>query len=627
MQQVNWTIEPAAVHEVQALAHELELSELTASVLVRRGLADPESARAFLAAEAPGHDPFTLGDMTRAVQRIRAAVAAGEKICVHGDYDVDGVAATALAVRLLEELGAKVDWALPSRFDEGYGLTPGMLERLAGDGCSVVLTVDCGITAIDEVAKAAELGLEVIVTDHHRPGERLPDCPIVAPRPSSYPFAGLCGTGVVYKLGEALFGADSEFLRSQLDLVCLATVADVVPLVGENRWLVAAGLERLGRTSRPGLRALMRTSGVDAATIDTGQIAFRLAPRINAAGRLGYPDLALELLLGEDDEEATRQARKLEELNRERQIIEDGILREAVQQVESWPDPKRNRRAYVIAGEDWNEGVIGIVASRLVERFSRPVVLVAGSSGDWKGSGRSIPAFDLHAGVVACSSLLERFGGHRAAAGFSIRPENLAEFSEAFTIHASELLNDADLVSVTKVDAIVPPQTKLTLELCQELGRLAPFGIGNPGVLLIAPGCELSDLTSCGDGKHLRFRVRLEGCDAGSAIAFGMGKQLDRLRRAGRYDLAFRLEANRWNGTVSPQLVVRRIFDEAPRYEALRDRLVADWRAGEASWDEQTRTIFAEAGLLEDGAGRRSLLESEAFRALLVENVAVATAA
>jgi single-stranded-DNA-specific exonuclease len=627
MQQGNWTIEPAAVHEVQALAHELELSELTASVLVRRGLADPESARVFLAAEAPGHDPFTLGDMTRAVQRIRAAVAAGEKICVHGDYDVDGVAATALAVRLLEELGAKVDWALPSRFDEGYGLTPGMLERLAGDGCSVVLTVDCGITAIDEVAKAAELGLEVIVTDHHRPGERLPDCPIVAPRPSSYPFAGLCGTGVVYKLGEALFGADSEFLRSQLDLVCLATVADVVPIVGENRWLVAAGLERLGRTSRPGLRALMRTSGVDAATIDTGQIAFRLAPRINAAGRLGHPDLALELLLGEDDEEATRQARKLEELNRERQIIEDGILREAVQQVESWPEPKRNRRAYVIAGEDWNEGVIGIVASRLVERFSRPVVLVAGSSGDWKGSGRSIPAFDLHAGVVACSSLLERFGGHRAAAGFSIRPENLAEFSEAFTIHASELLNDADLVSVTKVDAIVPPQTKLTLELCQELERLAPFGIGNPGVLLIAPGCELSDLTSCGDGKHLRFRVRLEGCDAGSAIAFGMGKQLDRLRRAGRYDLAFRLEANRWNGTVSPQFVVRRIFDEAPRYEALRDRLVADWRAGEASWDEQTRTIFAEAGLLEDGAGRRSLLESETFRALLVENVAVATAA
>ena len=617
MQQGSWTIEQADLHEVRRLVRELELSELTASVLVRRGLSEPERARAFLAAAAPGHDPSTLGDMDQAVQRIRAAVAAGEKICVHGDYDVDGVAATALAVQLLRELGAEVSWALPSRFDEGYGLTPGMLERLAGDGCSLVLTVDCGITAIDEVAKASELGLEVIVTDHHRPGERLPDCPIVAPRPSNYPFAGLCGTGVVYKLGEALFGADSEFLQGELDLVCLATVADVVPLVDENRWLVAAGLKRLGRTLRPGLRALMRTAGVDAATIDTGQIAFRLAPRINAAGRLGHPDLALELLLGEDEEEASLQARKLEELNRERQIIEDGILRDAIQQVESWSESKRRRRAYVIAGEDWNEGVIGIVASRLVERFSRPVVLVAGSSGDWKGSGRSIPAFDLHGGVVACSNLLERFGGHRAAAGFSIHPENLEEFSEAFTVHASEALTDADLVSVTKVDAIVPPQTKLTLELCQELERMAPFGLGNPGVLLLAPACELSDLADCGEGKHLRFRVRLDGRDAGSAIAFGMGKQLDRLRRAGRYDLVFRLEANRWNGTVTPQLQVRRIFDEPPDYEALRDRLVARWRAGEASWDEQTRAIFAEAGLLEEGAGRRSLLESKTFRALV----------
>jgi single-stranded-DNA-specific exonuclease len=254
-------------------------------------------------------------------------------------------------------------------------------------------------------------------------------------------------------------------------------------------------------------------------------------------------------------------------------------------------------------------------------------VLVAGSDGDWKGSGRSIPAFDLHGGIVACSSLLERFGGHRAAAGLSIRPEHLEEFSEAFMAHATEALSDADLVSVTKVDAIVPTQTKLTLDLCQELARLAPFGIGNPGVLLLAPGCELSDLSSCGDGKHLRFRVSLDGCDAGGAIAFGMGKQLDHLRRVGRYDLAFRLEENRWNGTVTPQLVVRRIFDESPRYEALRDRLAASWRAGEESWDEQTRAIFAEAGLLEEGAGRRNLLESETFRSLLAEGEPVVATA
>lgn len=627
MQKGSWTIEAVASREVQRLASELELSELTASVLVRRGLSDPERARAFLAAEAPGHDPFALGDVTKAVERIRSGIEAGEKICVHGDYDVDGIAATVLAVNVLRKLGAEVSWALPSRFDEGYGLNPGMLERLAAEGCSLVLTVDCGITAVAEVAQAKELGLDVIVTDHHRPGEQLPDCPIVAPRPADYPFAGLCGTGVVYKLGEALLGADSEFLRSQLDLVCLATVADVVPLVDENRWFVTAGLLALGRTRRSGLRALMRTSGVDPATIDTGQIAFRLAPRINAAGRLGNPELALELLLGEDDREAARRAETLEELNRERQAVEDRILREAVAEVESWPETKRRRRAYVLAHEDWHEGVIGIVASRLVERFSRPVVLIAGSDGDWRGSGRSIPAFDLHGGVVVCAEMLERFGGHRAAAGFSIRPEYIEEFVETFTAHADALLSDADLMPVTTVDAIVPPQTKLTLDLCRELDQLAPFGLGNPGVVLLAPGCELADLSTCGDGKHLRFRVRMDGSEAGGAIAFGLGSQLDRYRRVGRYDVAFRLEENRWNGTVTPQLQVRRIFDEAPRYENLRADLAARWKEGDGAWDEQTRAIFAEAGLLGESAGRRSLLESETFRALLVDGEAVAAAA
>jgi single-stranded-DNA-specific exonuclease len=617
MRQGSWTIDSVDAHQVRELAHELELSELTASVLIRRGLGDPNRARAFLEVPAPGHDPFALGDMAAAVERIHSAVSAGERICVHGDYDVDGVAATALAVEILRELGAEVSWALPSRFEEGYGLTPGMLERLAREGCSLVLTVDCGITATEEVAGARELGLDVIVTDHHRPGETIPDCPVVAPRPSDYPFAGLCGTGVVYKLGEALLGTGSEFLSDRLDLVCLATVADVVPLLDENRWFVASGLRALGRTRRPGLRVLMRVAGVDPATVEAGQIAYRLAPRINAAGRLGHPGLALELLLGDDEREAKQRAERLEELNRERQAVEDRILREAIAEIESWPESKRRHRAYVLAREDWNEGVIGIVASRLAERFFRPIVLIASSGDTWTGSGRSIPAYDLHSGVVSCSETLERFGGHRAAAGFSIRPAHLAEFAETFTAHADEALSDDDLVPVTRVDAIVPPGTKLTLELCHELERLAPFGLGNPGVTLLAPGCEIVDPSTCGEGKHLRFRARLDGSDAGSAIAFGMGSQLDRCRRPGRYDLVFRLEENRWNGTSAPQLQIKRIFDSPPDYEALWARLAAAWRAGEESWDEEVRTIFTEAGLLVEGAGRRSLLESETFRALV----------
>src|SRR5438034_2199565 len=435
MHEGTWTVRPCP-HGVQSeLAEALGVSELTAGVLVRRGLTDPEAARAFLEGERPPHDPFLLGDMRIACERIRAAVAEGRRICVHGDYDVDGIAATTLAVLLLRELGAEVDWHLPSRFDEGYGVSSATIGRLADEGCGLVITVDCGITAVAEVAEAKARGLEVIVTDHHRPGAELPDCPVVATRPSNYPFPELCGTGVVYKVGQALFGVDSEFPKRHLDLVALATIADVVPLLDENRGLAIAGLRALARTQKPGLRALMRAAGVDPAAVDAGACGFRLGPRINAAGRLGHPRAALELLLTDDRDEARRLAESLEELNRERQAVEGRIFREAVAQVDEWPVAHKQRRAYVVAGENWHEGVIGIVASRLVERFNRPVVLIAGGEGHWKGSGRSVAAFDLHGALGACASDLERYGGHRAAAGLSIRPDSVEAFADAFAAH------------------------------------------------------------------------------------------------------------------------------------------------------------------------------------------------
>src|SRR5579859_511398 len=620
MHEGTWTIRPCP-HRVQAeLARSLGISELTASVLVRRGYDDPAEARRFLDGEQPPHDPFLLGDMRVACERIRAAIAEGKRICVHGDYDVDGIAATTLAVLLLRELGADVDWHLPSRFDEGYGVSADTIARLADEGCGLVITVDCGITAVAEVAEARARGLEVIVTDHHRPGESLPDCPIVATRPSEYPFPELCGTGVVYKLGQALFGVDSEIPQRHLDLVALATIADVVPLVDENRSLATAGLRALACTQKVGLRALMRAAGVDPATVDAGAVGFRLAPRINAAGRLGHPRAALQLLLTDDEDDARKLANDLEELNRDRQAVEGRIVREAIAQVESWPEEDRQRRAYVVAGADWHEGVIGIVASRLVERFNRPVVLIAGTDGDWKGSGRSIPSFDLHGGLAACSHLLGRWGGHRAAAGLSIKPENVAAFAEAFAAHAAELLLEDDLQPVTHIDGIVPRDTPLTLELCAELARLAPFGLGNPNVTLLAPGCKLGDLATVGEGKHLRFRVRRNGFDAGSAIAFGFGSRLDSYG-SGDYDVAFRLQENRWNGTVSPQLVVRRIFTADPRYAELRAWLVAEYRKPETARDAEATAIFAELG-----DGKRHLLESERFRALLAAAPALARA-
>ncbi len=624
---MQWTVASGSPREARGLAEALGVSETTARVLIRRGYGDAEAAQAFLDGCSPSHDPRLLGDVEGACGAIRAAIASGTRICVHGDYDVDGICATALAVLCLRELGADVGWHLPSRFEEGYGLSGATLQRIAEQGYGLVLTVDCGITAADEVDEAARLGLQVVVTDHHRPGERLPNCPIVATRPSEYPFPELCGTGVVYKLAQAL---EAPGLDRHLDLVALATIADVVPLVDENRVLAIAGLKRLALAQRPGIAALMRTAHVDPATIDEGSVAFRLAPRINAAGRLCRPEAALELLLTDDPDEAARLAQRLEELNRDRQTVEDRILRSAVEQIESWPDARRAHRGYVVADEGWHEGVIGIVASRLVEKYRRPVVLIAGSSagsnvgGDWKGSGRSIAGFDLHAALGVCSSLLERFGGHRAAAGLSIRPENVEAFAAAFAAHADSLLADDDLSPPLVVDAVVPGRA-CTLELAAELRRLAPFGLGNPGVTLLVAGCELTELQTVGEGKHLRFRAVDEGGTAGTAIAFGLGSQLDRWRRVGAYDLAFRLEANTWNGTTAPQLVVRRIFDSPERYRELRADLAAEWRAGPEQWSETARAVFAELAL--DDTEWRSLLESETFRALLEPERVLAEAA
>jgi single-stranded-DNA-specific exonuclease len=609
---------PCPRPEVTALAGALGLSETTASVLVRRGYGDPGKAQDFLDAALPEHDPFLLGDMDAACAAIRGAIVAGKPICVHGDYDVDGICATALAVTVLRGLGAEVSWHLPSRFEEGYGLSRETLTRLAAADTGLVLTVDCGITAVEEVAHAKRLGLEVVVTDHHRPGDELPDCPVVATRPSRYPFPELCGTGVVYKLAQALA---AEGLDRQLDLVGLATVADVVPLLDENRGLVAAGLKRLAVTSNRGLRSLMAAARVDPAVVDAGAIGFRLAPRINAAGRLGHPGTALELLLTEDPKEAESLAGELETLNRDRQAVEDRILREALAQVAEWPEALQRRPGYVLAGEEWHRGVIGIVASRLVERFHRPVVLIAGGDDEWTGSGRSIPAFDLHGALAACSDLLGRWGGHRAAAGVSIRPENVEAFAEAFAARAAEDLTVEDLAPVVHVDAVVRG-TELTLDLCGELERLAPFGLGNPSGTLLAVGCELAELGAVGEGKHLKLAVTADGARSG-AIAFGQGGQLDRYRRPVRYDVAFKLAANHWNGTVSPQLVVKRIFDTPDRFDDLRLGLVAEWKAGPDSWSEFACAVFSELNV-EEGGAWRSLVESETFVAALKEPMPLA---
>jgi len=554
-----WEIAPCSEGAALALSRELGVSRTTAEVLIRRGRADAESARALLEQDGPSHDPLLLGQMEAAVERIWAAIGSGERICVHGDYDVDGICATALAVTVLAELGAAVEWHLPSRFEEGYGVGSQALERVAADGVGLLLTVDCGISAVAEVARARELGLDVIVTDHHRPGPELPDATLVCTRPSEYPFPELCGTGVVYKLAEALMaraGRDPAWLEQRLDLVALATVADVVPLVDENRRLVRAGLRRMARTSSPGLRALMAAARIDRPRVGAADLGFRLGPRINAAGRLGHPREALELLLTDDAARAEQLAERLEGLNRQRQQVETEILQGAIEQVESHDAGWQERRAYVLASSEWHEGVIGIVASRLVERYSRPVVLIAIGDDGAKGSGRSIGAYDLHAGLTACGDYLERFGGHRMAAGLSIDPARIEAFSDALAEHAATVLSDDDLRPRVRIDAVLAP-SEVSLDLVDELARLEPFGMGNPGVNLLVPAAALHAVETMGDGaKHLRASVELGGFRC-RGVGFGMGGEAARLRRAGRADVAFRLSRNEWNGAVSAQMLLR----------------------------------------------------------------------
>ena len=446
MQQGTWTIRPCPHGEASALAAALGISWITASVLVRRGYADVEEARRFVRGEIEPHDPFLLGDMAVAVERIRAAIAAGKRICVHGDYDVDGICATSLAVLTLRELGADVDWHLPSRFEEGYGVSGDTISRLADEGCALLLTVDCGITAVEEVAAAKARGLEVIVTDHHRPGDVLPDCPIVGDPPLRLPLPGALRHR---RRLQARAGA-----RRRRGAVSRPRRAG-----DDRRRRAAPGREPLARDRGPArarAHAAARAAGADAERPRRSRRCRRRRRRLpaRAADQRGRPPRPpgrrARAAAHDDADEAKRLADELETLNRDRQAVEERILRAAVAEVESWPEAKRRRRGYVIWGEDWHEGVIGIVASRLVERFNRPVVLIAGGDGDWKGSGRSLPAFDLHGALGACAQHLKRFGGHRAAAGLSIDPANLEAFAAAFAAHADACLADEDLAPVTR---------------------------------------------------------------------------------------------------------------------------------------------------------------------------------
>jgi single-stranded-DNA-specific exonuclease len=565
---VRFDIPTCDSSDVAVLCELLDISNALAQTLVRRGFSDPLQARSFLAADEC-HELDVFTGLREAAGLVVASVRSGRRITIHGDYDVDGVCSTAILVRTLRKIGARVDWFLPDRAD-GYGLSAATVRRLAQRGTELLITVDCGITAVEQVALASSLGIETIVSDHHLPRAdgKLPDAPIVHPALCDYPCGELCAAAVAHKLAQAILeaaGHERSIAEEDLDLVALATIADVVPLIGENRNLVQRGLRVLAATAKPGLRALMAVARVQPDKVNERAVGFALAPRINAAGRLYRADAALELILTDDPMRAARVADELDRANSERRHTEQTIRIQAEAQIARLGE-NGARSAYVLAEEGWHPGVIGIVASRLAERHRRPVVLIALDGESARGSGRSIDGYDLLAGLTACSEHLAHYGGHRAAAGVELARCSVARFAEALDAHAERTLSANDLIPHERVDAVVTgPQ--LGMELAEELARLAPFGRGNPAVSLMVADAVFGDVRPMGEGKHVRFTVESGGVHA-RAVAFGNEGRLG-VAEGERVQATFALEVNEWKGVSEPRLVLRHA-QSAPKEATLK---------------------------------------------------------
>ncbi|WP_300277754.1 single-stranded-DNA-specific exonuclease RecJ [uncultured Subdoligranulum sp.] len=549
-------------------------------VLAARGCKDAAAAHQLLEPSVDLSDPFLLRDMDKAVARIEQAIEAEEPIVIYGDYDVDGISATAILYECLSSQGAHVRCKLPTR-GSGYGLTRPALEALARKGFTLVITVDNGISAVEEAACAKELGLDLVITDHHLPGEMLPDAvAVVDPKRADdeSPFKNLCGAGVAFKLCAALEGCDpAELLEMYGEFVALGTVADVMPLVGENRVLVREGLALLQDTMRPGLHALLESGGYAGKPVTTDTVSYGLAPRLNAAGRMDNASVALKLLLCGDEEQATGIAARLAEINTERQQTEQDVFAAACRTLET--DPARLQdRVLVVSGEDWHPGVIGIVAARLMERYSRPVLVISLHEGEGRGSGRAPDAFDLHSALAACAGHLTRFGGHAAAAGIEIEEEKLPAFRQAINEWAAQ--HAARPAPVTlQLDAVVTLE-ELDLPNVQELTRLAPFGRENPTPVLLVQNAVVDGVWAMGaEGRHTRVRLR-QGNHTLFASLFGIPPQQFAYPVGAAVEAA--LEVSVFTGRSGPMV--------SAHLKGIRPANLSNTPSEQAAWFEAFRT-------------------------------------
>ena len=558
---------------------------LAAMVLASRGMEDDHQARAYLDCNAPLLDPFLMTDMDKAAGRVGLAMSRGEKIAVFGDYDVDGITATCLLTDFLRRHGADAVSYIPGRLEEGYGLNPIAIHQLHDEGVKLIVTVDCGITAVSEAELCRKLGIDLVITDHHECKQTLPAAAAVVDphRPDGgYPHKNLSGVGVAFKLASALCGSQEKVLEEYADMVCLGTVADVMPLQGENRVFVARGLESLAHTKRPGIAALMAECGCAPEAVSASSIGFMLAPRINAAGRMGQIDLAVELFLTDDPDKAAEAARGLCELNRQRQAVESEIYRQAVSMLPMGKPPE----AIVLADESWHQGVVGIVASRIAEEYACPTFLICLDGEHGKASSRSHGGFNLFASLSALSPLLESYGGHELAAGFTISRANIPEFRRQICALAAKFYTDDVPRTVLDVDCAVSPEL-LTLHNVDALQMLEPCGNGCPKPVLMVKNLTIDRISMVGGGRHMRLRL-CSGHTYLNAIYFSANPQTVSIQPGDLVDVAFTPQVNEFRGTRTVQMNVIDIRPSCnaeclPDAAPYRDMQRGNLTAGEAA--------------------------------------------
>ena len=545
--------------KVVEISEKFNISELLATVLVNRNIVEDKDVELFLnPTRNDFHDPYLMPDMRQAVDRIVKAIENKEKTMIYGDYDVDGITSITVLSRFFKERGLDVGAYIPNRLDEGYGLNKDAIKQIADEGYKLIITVDCGISGTEEVAYAYELGMEVIITDHHEPLEELPEALAVIDckrKDSQYPFNSLAGVGVAFKLIQAL-GIElkleeKEYLKF-LDIVCIGTISDIVPLVDENRVIAKLGLKLVEQTRSPGVRSLLNAAAYK--EVNSNTVSFGIAPRINACGRMGHERDALDLFLTENIVEANKITEKLNEYNKKRQDIEKKIFEEAIDKIEK--ENLKDNNALVVGAEDWHHGVIGIVASKITELYFKPSILICFEGEDGKGSGRSIPGFDLHAALCTSSKYLEKYGGHEMAVGLSLKKDNFDEFKKVFEEIAKEA-NTEEIVPVIKIDKEINLKD-ITLESVKSLKLLEPFGESNKTPIFIYKNLRIDSIRALSEGKHLKLTLK-DGNTIINAIGFNMGKCSEEYLIGDRVDVIGVLETNTFNGIESVQINMKDI--------------------------------------------------------------------